>query len=70
MLFYLLQINIMQLFTRDFDGARRYFDTEISLLSVAGYGTRFAEFNPQRFIGCVFMFELLKRFLNLIFSVM
>ena len=64
MLLYLLQINniITQLFSHAFDGARRYFDTDMSLLPVAGHGALFAEFKPQRFMGFVFMFELLKQF--------
>jgi hypothetical protein len=45
----------MQLFARAFDVGSRYFDTDMSLLPVEGYGARFAEFKPQRFI----QFELL-----------
>ena len=64
MLLYLLQINIIikQVFLLAFDGARRYFDTDMSLLPVAGNGLRFAEFKLQRFIVFVFMFEPLKQF--------
>ena len=54
----------MQLFPRPFDGARRYFDLDMSLNLVAGHFARFAEFRPQPFLGLVFRFDLLKQFFN------
>ena len=52
------------------DGARRYFDLDIRLIPVAGYGARFADFKPQRFIGLVFMYEHLNRFFKFVFTCM
>ena len=53
---------MVQLFPRPFDGARRYFDVDMSLMPVAGHFARFAEFRPQHFLGLLFMFDLLKQF--------
>ncbi len=55
---------MVQLFPSTFDGVRRYFDLDMSLMPVAGHFARFAEFRPQHFLGLVFRFDLLKQFFN------
>ena len=46
---------------RSFDGARRYFNTDMSLWPVVGNGSCFNEFQTQRFIGLAFIFQNLKQ---------